>query len=146
MTYADSSILVSLYRPTEGLSVEARRVIEATPLPVILSPLSLLEIRNAFNLAIHRRECETTEREAVFADIERQMAAGVFRMAEVSQTDIYAKARELSDRHTPLVAARSLDLMHIAAALLVKARVFLSTDVRQRKVAISEGLKALPAR
>jgi predicted nucleic acid-binding protein len=146
LTYADSSILVSLYRPTEELSAEARRVIEATPLPVILSQLSLLEIRNAFNLAIHRRECETTEREAVFADIERQMAVGVFRMAAVSQTDIYAKARELSDRHTPLVAARSLDLMHIAAALLVKARVFLSTDIRQRKVAISEGLKVLPAR
>ena len=113
---------------------------------MILSPLSLLEIRNAFNLAIHRGECESTEREAVFADIERQIAAGFFRLAAVSQTDIYAKARELSDRHTPLVAARSLDLMHIAAALLVKARVFLSTDVRQRKVAISEGLKVLPAR
>ena len=74
------------------------------------------------------------------------MVVGFFQMADASQTAIYQKARELSDRHSPIIAARSLDLMHIAAALVVKARVFLSTDIRQRKVAFSEGLKVFPAR
>ena len=39
---------------------------------------------------------------------------------------------------------RSLDLMHVATALLGKARVFLSTDSRQRKAAKAEGLDVKP--
>ncbi len=144
MTYADSSLVVSIYRPTEGLSGPARREIKRARLPVVLSLLSLLEIRNAFNMAIHRGEIVAEDRDAVFADIERQLAAGFFRMADVSQAAVYAKAQELSDRHTPAVATRSLDLMHVATAILCKARVFLSTDSRQRKVAKAVGLEVKP--
>lgn len=111
---------------------------------MVLSPLTLLEIRNAFNLAIQRGEIRESEREAVFADIERQLATGFFRMADTSQAEIYAKARELSDRYTPTIATRSLDLMHVAAALLGKARMFLSTDARQCKVAKAEGMEVKP--
>lgn len=144
MTYADSSFVVSLYRTTEEISERARREIKLVPHPVILSPLSLLEIRNAFNLAIARGEIGVSEREAVMADIDRQIASGFFRMADVSQVEIYAMARELSDRHTPAILTRSLDLMHVAAALLVKASVFLSNDSRQRAAAAAEGLKIKP--
>lgn len=144
MTYADSSFVVSIYRPSEKLSRETRKAIQHAPQPVILSPLSLLEIRNAFNMAIHRGEIGKAEREAVLADIERQIAAGFFCMADVSQADIYTKARELSDRHTPNKATRSLDLMHVATALLSKARVFLTTDTRQREAAKAEGLEVKP--
>lgn len=144
MTYADSGFVVSLYRPTESLSAAARRAIKRVPGPVHLSQLSMLEIRNALNMGIGRGEIGEPEREAVVADIERQIAAGFFRMAEVSQSAIYAKARELSDRHTPALLTRSLDLMHVATALLCKARVFLSTDTRQRKAAQAEGLGVKP--
>lgn len=144
MTYADSSFVVSLYRTSEGISERARQQIKQTPGPVFLSPLSLLEIRNAFNMAIGRGEIGEAEREAVIADIERQIEAGFFRMATVSQAEIYAKARELSDRHTPVMLTRSLDLLHIAAALLCKVRFFLSTDTRQRMAAQAEGMEVNP--
>jgi predicted nucleic acid-binding protein len=144
LTYADSSFVVSLYRTTEGISDLARREVKVVPRPVILSPLSLLEIRNAFNMAIGRGEIGVPDREAVMADIDQQIVAGFFRMADVSQTDIYAKARELSDCHTPTILTRSLDLMHVATALLVSASAFLSTDSRQRQAAKAEGLKVRP--
>ena len=144
MTYADSGFVVSLYRPSESLSPKAQREIRRAPAPVFLSPLSLLEIRNAFNLAIQRGEIGEGEREAVMTDIARQIERGFFRLAEVSQADIYALAHELSNRHTPNLATRSLDLMHVAAALLVKARVFLTTDTRQAKAAQAEGLAVKP--
>lgn len=144
MNYADSGFIVSLYRPSEGLSREARRAIKQSSGPVILSPLSLLEIRNALNLAIRRGEMGATEREAILADIRRQLDAGFFRMAEVSQSEIYAKAGELSDTHTPALGTRSLDLMHVATAMLCKARRLLSTDTRQREAAKAEGLEAKP--
>lgn len=144
MNYADSGFIVSLYRPSEGLSREARRAIKQSPGPVFLSPLSLLEIRNALNMAIRRGEMGETEREAVLGDIRRQLEAGFFRMVEVSQSEIYAKAGELSDSHTPAIGTRSLDLMHVATALLCKAKRLLSTDTRQREAAKVEGLEVKP--
>ena len=144
MTYADSGFIVSLYRTSEGLSQQARQEIKRTPLPVFLSPLSLVEIQNAFNMAIARGEIGGAERDAVMTDIQHRIEEGFFRMADVSQTDIYAKARELSDRYTTTMLTRSLDLMHIAAALLCDARIFLTTDTRQRQAAKSAGLVVKP--
>lgn len=144
MTYADSGFVVSLYRPTESLSRIARREIKRASTPVLLSPLSLLEIRNALNMANAREEIGIAERDAVMAEIEQQIATGFFQVAQISQASIYARAEELSDRHTPTHFTRSLDLMHVAAALLCKASVFLSTDARQKKVAEAEGLKVRP--
>lgn len=95
-------------------------------------------------MAIHRGEIGKAGREAVVSDIRRQIEAGFFALPGVSQAEIYAKAGELSDRYTPKFLTRSLDLMHVATALLCKARVFLSTDTRQRKAAKAEGLKVLP--
>ena len=144
MNYADSGFLVSLYRPTEGLSRTARRTIKQSPGAVILSPLSLLEIRNALNMAIRRGEMGETERDAILVDIRRQLEVGYFRLAEVSQSEIYAKASELSDRHTPGIGTCSLDLMHVATALLCRAQRFLSTDTRQREAAKAEGMEVKP--
>jgi hypothetical protein len=144
LTYADSGFVVSLYRPTEELSSAARKAIKKAPGPVILSPLSLLEIRNALNVAIHRGEMTAAGREAVLADIRQQLETGFFRIAEVSQARIYARAAELSDRYTAELLTRSLDLMHVATALLCDARLFLSTDTRQRKAAKAEGLAVKP--
>ena len=39
---------------------------------------------------------------------------------------------------------RSLDLLHVAAALELRAKSFLSFDTRQRQAARAEGLKILP--
>ena len=85
-----------------------------------------------------------TERDAILVDIRRQLEVGYFRLAEVSQSEIYAKASELSDRHTPGIGTRSLDLMHVATALLCRAQRFLSTDTRQREAAKAEGMEVKP--
>jgi hypothetical protein len=65
-------------------------------------------------------------------------------LVEASQSSIYAKAQELSNTHTPTTATRSLDLMHLAAALLSGARAFLTFDKRQAKAVIAEGLVVKP--
>ena len=56
----------------------------------------------------------------------------------------FVKSFELADRHSARLGTRSLDLMHVAAALLLKADVFFSFDERQRKSAKAEGLKVKP--
>jgi predicted nucleic acid-binding protein len=144
LTYADSGFIVSLYRPTEQLSGTARRTIDKVPLPIVITPLSLLEIRNALNQSIQRGEISTDQRDAVLENINTQAANGFFRLADVSQAAIHLKAGELSDKYTPRIMTRSLDLLHVAAALLSKSSHFLSTDKRQRQAAEAEGLTVRP--
>ena len=144
MTYADSGFVVSLYLTSEGTSAQARQEVKRVSKPILLSPLSLLEIRNALNFGINRGKISGTQRDAVLTEIDAQIETGFFRLVEASQSSIYAKARELSNKHTPEFATRSLDLMHLAAALLSEARTFLTFDKRQIKAAIAEGLIIKP--
>ena len=144
MTYADSGFVVSLYLTTEGTSAQARKEVKRASKPIILSPLSLLEIRNALNFGINRCEMTNDQRDAVLSEIDAQIEKGFFRLVDASQSAIYAKAVELSNKHTPTIATRSLDLMHLAAALLSEARTFLTFDKRQAKAATAEGLVVKP--
>ena len=144
MTYADSGFVVSLYLTTEGTSALARKEVKRAGKPLVLSPLSLLEIRNTLNFGINRGEITSAQRDAVLAEINTQIETGFFRLVDASQSSIHAKAQELSDKHTRAVATRSLDLMHIAAALLSGARTFLTFDKRQAKAAAAEGLVVKP--
>jgi len=50
----------------------------------------------------------------------------------------------LSTRHTPTLGTRTLDLLHVAAALELGCTDFLSFDNRQRQAAQAEGLNVLP--
>ena len=144
MTCADSGFVVSLYLTTEGTSAQARKEIKRASKPILLSPLSLLEIRNALNFGINRGEITSEQRDAVLAEIDAQIENGFFRLVDVSQSSIYAKAQELSNKHTPTTATRSLDLMHLAAALLSGAPTFLTFDKRQAKAVAAEGLFVKP--
>jgi predicted nucleic acid-binding protein len=144
LTYADSGFVVSLYLTTEGTSAQARKEVKRASKPIILSPLSLLEIRNALNFGINRCEMTNDQRDAVLSEIDAQIEKGFFRLVDASQSAIYAKAVELSNKHTPTIATRSLDLMHLAAALLSEARTFLTFDKRQAKAATAEGLVVKP--
>jgi len=144
LTYADSGFVVSLYLTTEGTSAQARKEVKRASKPILLSPLSLLEIRNALNFGINRGEIASDQRDAVLSEIDEQISKGFFRLVDASQSSIYAKAQELSNKHTPALAIRSLDLMHLAAALISGARSFLTFDKRQAKAATAEGLLVKP--
>ena len=65
-------------------------------------------------------------------------------MVDVSQSSIYSKAQELSNKHTSAIATRSLDLLHLAAALLSGSQTFLTFDKRQAKAVVAEGLAVKP--
>jgi len=53
------------------------------------------------------------------------------------------RAAELSQRHTPKLGTRSLDVLHVACALELKLRHFLTFDRRQQQLATAAGLKAV---
>ena len=141
--YADTGFLGSLFlveRTSEAAGKTLAGLAEALP----LIPLTMLELRNTLNLAIVRGRISETERDAAWRRLEQQIAAGGFVETQIPGAELHAKARELSDRYTPTLATRSLDLLHVAAAVLLGAKVFYSFDERQRKAAAGEGLKVKP--
>lgn len=141
--YADSGLLASLYLE-EATTKRAESVMEGHAEPLPLTPLAVLELRNALNLAIVRGRISEAERDAAWHRFEVHIETGVFTHAQIPAGDLHDKAGELSDRYTPKLATRSLDLLHVAAALLLGAKVFYSFDERQRKAAAGEGLKVTP--
>jgi predicted nucleic acid-binding protein len=114
----------------------------SAPLP--LTPLGWLELRNGLNLALYRERITAAEHAAAWQRVEADVVAGLFVHTTVAATALHAKARELSDRHTAALGTRTLDILHVAAALLLGARDFLSFDERQRRMAEAEGLKVRP--
>ena len=143
MNYADTGFIVSLYleeRTSEAASAEM--ALEKEPLAI--TPLLQLEIRNAFNRAVNRGRITLAQRAAYFAIIDAGFESGLFVETPIPTATLHAKARELSDRYTPTLATRSLDLLHVAAAVLLGVKVFYSFDERQRQTAKGEGLKVKP--
>ena len=112
--------------------------------PLAFTALSHLETRNAFNRAVNQGRITLAQRDAAWLRFEAHLAAGTYTETPIPATELHAKARELSDRYTPTLATRSLDLLHVAAAALLGAKVFYSFDKRQRKAAAGEGLKIKP--
>lgn len=143
MNYADTGFIVSLYLE-ETTSEVASREAAAMKEPLALIPLSQLEIRNAFNRAVNQGRITLAQRDTYFEIVAGGLESGLFVATPIPGVELHSKARELSDRHTPRLATRSLDLLHVAAAALLGAKVFYSFDERQRKAAAGEGLKVKP--
>lgn len=67
--------------------------------------------------------------------------AGVIAMKPLPE-GTFAEARRLASRWAAKLGARSLDIMHVAAALGLRAEIFHTFDERQRKLAKATGLRA----
>jgi hypothetical protein len=138
--YADTGFIVSLYK-VESTSAAAAETMGQLQAPVWLSPLGELELHNAFQLAVFRGEIDTASalrKKQLFAE---DLVKGIFVILPVPAAVLYQKAIELAERHSATLGTRSLDLMHVAAALILKAELFLSFDERQRNAAEKEGMR-----
>ncbi|HEX3625275.1 MAG TPA: PIN domain-containing protein [Verrucomicrobiae bacterium] len=143
VAFADTGFIASLYL-AEATSKAADAALGTGREPLPLTPLTTLELRNAFNRAVQRGRITAAERDALWQDVETDIAGGFLVPTPVASDELHKKARELSDRYTTTLGTRSLDLLHIAAALALKSKLFFSFDERQRKAAASEGLKVKP--
>ena len=68
---------------------------------------------------------------------------GVLRRVSVEWDAVLDRMLELSEAHTERVGCRTLDIIHVAAALLLGSEVFLTGDARQARVAEAEGCEVV---
>ncbi len=138
--YADTSFLVSLYLP-DVQSPSAWAAMKPRP-SLLLTPLHELELVNAIQLAVFRKLISKTQSKAVLRNFQ-QDRSGVFALAPMP-IESYARAEQLARRHTLTLGTRSLDILQVATALVLKPDVFFTFDERQRRLARVKRLRVLP--
>lgn len=140
--YPESSFVISLYVPDRNAEA-AVSAMRATRAESILTPLVELEVVNALEQRVFRREASPAEARRSRASFEQDLDAGVFRRVALPES-VFVKARAIALQTTATVGTRVIDLLHVAAALELGAGAFFSFDERQRKLAGSQRLKLNP--
>jgi predicted nucleic acid-binding protein len=138
--YADTSYLFSYYgSDAHSTRADAWRQANAVPLP--LTPLHRLELRNALELAVFQNRLGAIEAREVWLTVESDLKAGQLAGQDLSLTSLFQEAESLAANHTAQTGARSLDILHIAAAKLLGMEEFVTLDQRQAALAARVGLK-----
>jgi predicted nucleic acid-binding protein len=137
--YADTSFLASLYFLDSHSAEAERRVRQFSPI-FFLTPLLELELVNALQLRVFRREASSSEIRAAKSDLDTDIRDGVFSPAPMP-TDAYELARRISTKKIPTIGTRTLDILHVACATLLDTDEFWTFDARQADLAKAEGLK-----
>jgi hypothetical protein len=142
-SYLDSSLLTSLYAP-DAHSASARQYLLQAARPFLLTRFGEAELTNAIQLRVFRREITAAQAQAALEKLAAHIAAGVFQATPVPAV-MYDVARQLSRKHTATLGTRTLDILHVAAALVLHADSFYTFDRAQAQLARAAGL-ATPVR
>jgi predicted nucleic acid-binding protein len=137
-TYVDSSALVAVYVP-EQFSAGARGAVRAAgQLP--FTALHQLEVPNAFELLVGRGLVTRDEARAVHGQLRDDMENQRLLPVSLDLDQVFSDAADLSREYTAKLLTRSLDLLHVAAAHVMRCSRFVSADDRQLAVAKASGL------
>jgi predicted nucleic acid-binding protein len=107
-------------------------------------PFGEAELTNAIKLRVFRREITAPQAQAALERLAAHIATGVFQATPVPAA-VYDLARQLSRKHTATLGTRTLDILHVAAALVLQADSFYTFDRAQAQLAREAGL-ATPVR
>lgn len=139
-TYADPSALLKLYvHEPESAAMSAWRMRAKGALP--LTEHGRLEITNGICLAAFRGAIGAEALRDALASFEEDIADGRYVHADVLWRATLRRARDISRMHTPTLGSRSLDVLHVATALELGLRDFVTFDQRQQQLARATGLK-----
>ena len=111
------------------------------PLPV--THHGRVEVTNGICLAAHRRDITRDALTDTLASLDEDFASGHYRQADLLWRATLNRAADLSRTYSPQLGTRSLDVLHVASALELELRHFVTYDRRQRDLARSVGLKVL---
>jgi predicted nucleic acid-binding protein len=135
--YLDTGCLLKLYFPESDSERIAELVTNET---IRFIGLHELECRNALELKAFRKEATPAQVKATAELIENDLKAGVLHRSSPDWEGLLKQATSFSSTYSAKIGCRSLDIMHCAAAMLLGDTVFLTTDERQRKLALKVGL------
>jgi len=145
MAYFDTSIITKWYLP-EPDSAAALRVRARFVPPAVLTHLHRVELITAWHLKVFRKEIALGIVEQALGHVEADATAGLWEPPAYDLAEVYAKAESISRQHTAILGVRSLDILHVAAAIvlsssLLSSTLFVTADGRQARLAKALGLR-----
>lgn len=136
--YADTSFFVSLYLPDRH-SPEAERRMAAKP-ALWLTPFHVAEWTHAIEQHVFRRLVSRSAADRLHARFEQHRESGLW-MEIVLPESAFELCVRLAQRHGARLGLRTLDTLHVASALELRAERFWTFDERQKRLARTVGLK-----
>jgi hypothetical protein len=139
MIYADPSFLFSFYAWDDNTTAAEQLYHRDRRRPLIFTPWQRFELRNAVRLVSHRlrraRAPIRFQSGNVFREIEADLSAGRLKHREHDWKETLRLAEDLSATHTELLGSASVDLWHVASAVLLEADTFWTFDEDQQTLA-----------
>ena len=135
----DASFLFSLY-VLDANSARASAKMKRADLPLLLTEVGKIEILNAVGLRLFRKELRPAEAMKVQGLFREDIEQGVVQIVPLPAA-AYQQAERIARTHTPLLGTRTLDVLHVAGALVLKADAFYTLDKKQARLAAALGLR-----
>ncbi len=140
IAYADTGFLCSLYAP-DSLSRRATARMKRQALPLPFTWMHQLEFRNALRLRVFRGDITGSQRDASLSALLADLATGVLKTSAPPLAELMTEAERLSALHSEKIGTRSLDILHVSAALVLGLAQFITFDKRQARLARAAGLQ-----
>lgn len=143
--YPDASFLCALYR-LQVNSADAAAHFASMPEPLEVSTLLLYEFRQTvrFQIRLHRHDpskgYQKAEGTKMLADLKADLVSGQVITIPAPWPQIHLAAERLSELYTDAGGHRSMDILHVATAIELGSKQFLTFDGNQKKLAEAEGL------
>ncbi len=136
--YADTSFFVSLYLSDQH-TTEAERRVAARP-ALWLTPLHVVEWTHAIEQHVFRKLVSRSEADRLLRRFHQHRTQGLWMEVDLPGL-AFEVCAQLARRHLGQLGGRTLNTLHVASALELKAQQFWTFDERQAKLARAEGLK-----
>ena len=141
-TYVDPSALRRLYvHDDHSRAFCASRARLGGSLPVTLHGRA--EPVNSISLAVFRRDISAEVADAAVVDLDNDIADGHLHLADLLWRRALEGATRLSREHTQTLGTRTLDVLHVSSALVLRCREFVTYDDRQAALAKAVKLRVV---
>jgi predicted nucleic acid-binding protein len=129
----DASFLSSLYAVDSNTQLAVAAMVQI-PAVRMVTHLTELELRNALQLRVFRKDLSVAVARAAYADWQTDLTDGLFALHPLPEAWL-RRSHTISQQSTARLGVRSLDLIHVASALELGADALFSFDERQRRLA-----------
>jgi predicted nucleic acid-binding protein len=139
--YADSSFFVSIHIVDQHSQKAWLRV--ASRPDIYLTPLHSAEFAHAAFLHVFWKKATQREAENAISGFNQDCANHVWNIVDFP-SGAFAQSIELAAHFGSSIGVRTLDSLHVASALKLRADKFWTFDERQAKLAKAVGLDTAP--
>jgi predicted nucleic acid-binding protein len=141
IVYTDTSFLMAVYLQDAHSPKAFNRMATHPSLPV--TPFGRAEVANAIYRQIFLNRVSMEDASAAWQHFEFDCRSGVLQSTELPEA-AWVGVIELARRYCPTLGVRTLDSLHVACALELRAERFWTFDERQAKLAEAVGLNVNP--